>query len=745
MNKKFRNEIRDSFNFPDPEKKDIFLNSIDHTTYPEEDDRRKGIPIPFRIAAAVTACAVAASLWIGLNAGSGTSYRDYDPDNVTVITGTTENDPSSVTTPAVTTDVSIVTDEPGTASVTSVSVGTDIVTTAVTSAYYPAETTAEHTGTGYFSGTAGNSAPAVTTNCTSSAAASGTTPANRTSSAVTTSPATVTAPVNTTTAVQTGTPPVTTTNNDENIDDDERSIVMKKVTAYALALSMLPLAVPTGASADFQPPAVTDEQLAVYSAIDNGERFTDFNEDGKFDAVDVYRLYDGVHHFGLHTSEELVFIREHGDINGDGSVNYVDGDDLVSYYVYKYGVTPDTLNPENYIDFEGIADAGSYMFVYALMDEAEKYNTITNYVGEAIEAGKLDMDFDANGTNDMYDAYIYSIYHHSMNGLRIAYAIDAVEENSIIGIEMWNRCAAYEQALDALHLKTFQSSDQLIRYMLIKNGINSELLTVNTYRDILRDLPNADLTLDTDRYFSIGGIDVPASQVPLYKICEISADSFAFNVKRFAGEANMVDLSARSEKYDIEFEDAVFEQQYAAYCTAVENGTAVLPDFNSDGYLNGTDAYLLEEYYKDLIQMRSPEESNLPADVRIMFDFGFDINGNGISGDIYDAEIADTFLMKHDAAKTEELVANYKEMQAAAELKKDIEFLCTLDIERSGDANEDGQVNMADAVLILQVCANPDNYQFSDWGVFNADVAGTGDGVTPLDAQEIQNRALGIA
>ncbi|MDE6677477.1 MAG: glycoside hydrolase family 9 protein [Ruminococcus sp.] len=54
-----------------------------------------------------------------------------------------------------------------------------------------------------------------------------------------------------------------------------------------------------------------------------------------------------------------------------------------------------------------------------------------------------------------------------------------------------------------------------------------------------------------------------------------------------------------------------------------------------------------------------------------------------------------------------------------------------------GDANEDGTVNISDAVLIMQSISNPSEYNLSEQGRKNADVV-DGDGVTNADALAIQ-------
>lgn len=56
----------------------------------------------------------------------------------------------------------------------------------------------------------------------------------------------------------------------------------------------------------------------------------------------------------------------------------------------------------------------------------------------------------------------------------------------------------------------------------------------------------------------------------------------------------------------------------------------------------------------------------------------------------------------------------------------------------SGDANCDGYATIADATLVLQFLTNADEYGLTEQGRYNADVCGNLDGVTALDALEIQ-------
>ena len=61
-----------------------------------------------------------------------------------------------------------------------------------------------------------------------------------------------------------------------------------------------------------------------------------------------------------------------------------------------------------------------------------------------------------------------------------------------------------------------------------------------------------------------------------------------------------------------------------------------------------------------------------------------------------------------------------------------------------GDANCDGDVDMSDAVIIMQSLANPNKYKLTERGKFNADVCEAGGGITTNDAAGIQKYLLGL-
>ncbi len=60
-----------------------------------------------------------------------------------------------------------------------------------------------------------------------------------------------------------------------------------------------------------------------------------------------------------------------------------------------------------------------------------------------------------------------------------------------------------------------------------------------------------------------------------------------------------------------------------------------------------------------------------------------------------------------------------------------------------GDTNCDGNLELADAILIMQSLANPDKYTISEQGRLNGDVDKSTKGLTANDALMIQEHLLG--
>ena len=61
-----------------------------------------------------------------------------------------------------------------------------------------------------------------------------------------------------------------------------------------------------------------------------------------------------------------------------------------------------------------------------------------------------------------------------------------------------------------------------------------------------------------------------------------------------------------------------------------------------------------------------------------------------------------------------------------------------------GDANEDGQITIADSTCILQCIGNPDKYKLTESGMIKADCFEPGDGISGMDSLAVQLREINM-
>ena len=191
-----------------------------------------------------------------------------------------------------------------------------------------------------------------------------------------------------------------------------------------------------------------------------------------------------------------------------------------------------------------------------------------------------------------------------------------------------------------------------------------------------------------------------------------------------------------------------FTPFFDSYCSDVENGIRPAPDVNMDGVVDYRDYFDINIYWSDKLKGSKAEKSILPAETWNNINENYDLDGEGTSASIYDLTAVQLYVIKY-ADEIDDVDGSYYEyvqslcetpepISTTANYEDNIKVLLSLDIERSGNANNDDDVNIADAVLIMQSIANPDNYKLTTKGKFNADVYNTGDGITASDALQIQ-------
>lgn len=488
---------------------------------------------------------------------------------------------------------------------------------------------------------------------------------------------------------------------------------MKKLVAAAAALATAINAAALSANAMFENiPAgrIWDEEIDMFPMMENGELITDIDGNGQFDLIDCDLFYG--YSLSCKTDKDISDnINAFGDYNGDGIADSNDAEHLIRFYIYKNSLKMEDLSAEAYpvmsdsfID-ELICQSDYLMASYPMFCEAER-------------SGLISCDVNGDGTYDYTDLdYIwlfgYNEYFFVFNSL-------PDEEKPLIPDETAKRCEElYDYVTYTLDSSWFYNYVKM--YCIEKNGISSEQFSEEYY----------DSLIEGSGKFSLG------------KCLKSNCDEWL-----------------PQNKYT-EYSGTVFNREYTDYWQKLVSGEADLPDTDGDGDINIADIFNVLVYSEDLYAGTDAEASVLPENIRMFFTEDCDINSNGLSGDIHDLkilELAYTFSIQDDEADGlfidfSESYSAYVEMLADANGISAVKYhpetlnpTCTSDTDviRSGDANNDGEVDLADSVMIMQTLANPDKYSMSYAGKFNGDVSNTGDGITVEDAQEIQSRLLDI-
>lgn len=228
-------------------------------------------------------------------------------------------------------------------------------------------------------------------------------------------------------------------------------------------------------------------------------------------------------------------------------------------------------------------------------------------------------------------------------------------------------------------------------------------------------------------------------------------------------------VDPRFAKYDT-------EKMFPEYYAAVKNGELPEPDINKDGKVNIQDYAFFHDLFAEIEVPDAPSYMiyvtiDAPQAVRDAFNNDYDFNNNGVSCDFGELECIELYIAKAVGAsdytdiiemldkyyaenpsldpmvKLNEIIKNMganttKNDETDLTEQKMQSYMSSIDLFKgiNGDSNIDGDVDLSDAVLIMQSLANPNKYQLTPQGRKNADT--NGDGVTTGDAVTIQRRLL---
>ncbi len=718
---------------PDYDFSDSFKEKMEKlTAVPEEKAEKKHRKIGWMAISALTAAAAAVCIWTGVKSTPKLEPKNSDTGNI--ITATE--------------DSTGVTEVPG-GIVRTTAPGTDIKYTVTTTAGSETPITSAEVINGNGNNTVNGGGSTYTR-------PSGK-PAQTPKVTVTTARTSVQAAVTTVTSahILPHVPEVTVPPDkphselDEQTADYERSIVMKKFLASAAAAATLMNVIPTGTQAAYEPPTV-DHYMSeyIFPALEDGTVSPDINNDGVFDRYDIAALWSYVirrvdylpEGSRLVSDSDLELIAERGDIDQDYMIRMNDLLYFTRYYLYKNGVDPEDLDIYNYPDTNGNVTLTSFYFVDHLKTLAFSDNYLYKYASDLIKNENIDLDFNCDGKADIYDLFEYQMYTYS--SYESPFNDSAAKKLVPISSITWDKCNEY-------HEKNFfdnRSDETLVRYYIFNTPFDADVLNYNNYYDYFNQLiSQTSLTA--------------AEKKDMGKSLKALPAAFSSNIKEAALEADLATVTSHSYKLDRQF-DADYQDELdeaiADFEAKMLSGTVAPPDANLDGSCDMDDYKTILDFASDLERGNDATTSiSLAPDIWDHLDNEFDLNNDGVSGDILDLQIAEAIITKYtnddsvdlnallDAFSSDsEAQAADKEAVATVNQIKYLEAFSGKTIERSGDADGDNQMKMNDAVLIMQTISNPDKYQLTTWGEFNSDVANTGDGITPMDALGIQNRLL---
>ena len=228
-------------------------------------------------------------------------------------------------------------------------------------------------------------------------------------------------------------------------------------------------------------------------------------------------------------------------------------------------------------------------------------------------------------------------------------------------------------------------------------------------------------------------------------------------------------VDPRFAKYDT-------EKMFPEYYAAVKKGELPEPDINKDGKIDIQDYAFFRDLFAEIEVPDAPSYMiyvtiDAPQAVRDAFNNDYDFNNNGVSCDFGELECIELYIAKAVGASDytdiidmlDKYYAENPSLDPMVKLNEMIKgmsvdttkndesdyteqkmqsYMSSIDLFKgiNGDSNIDGDVDLSDAVLIMQSLANPNKYQLTPQGRKNADT--NGDGVTTGDAVTIQRRLL---
>lgn len=528
-----------------------------------------------------------------------------------------------------------------------------------------------------------------------------------------------------------------TTTTSQNIDD-ERNLYMKKLMSFISALTIMNPVTPamsnsSGVPFKVNPIRYWSGEEEIFAKMESGELDVDINGNGEFDIMDCYLLDAYRSEFYSYENDidpEIVQrIEKIADYDGNGTVDFDDTLHLMRYFIVDGNIKYEYLDPAYYdpdiepltteddlINFGKYKEIQAYCFPMRMFYHVGYLEARYYLIDELYQSGTADLDINGNGQLDVDDIYCMDIFFTEKENEVI---------NQILTEEEYQKCwdfsFHYSEHLVPHHYYGPIMSVEVAAYILNHIEVKQEYFTTAYYKENIEDY--------------ISSYNVPALMIS-------AANLIGIEVSDNIGPAYDID----SFQHTLDMNE--FTPFFDSYCSDVENGIRPAPDVNMDGVVDYRDYFDINIYWSDRLKGSTAERSIIPAKTWKNIDKNYDLNGDGNSAAIDDITAVQLYVIKY-ADEIDDVDGSYNEyvkslcetpetVSATLNYNDNVKTLLDIDVERSGDANDDGNVNISDAILIMQSITNPSDYSMTVKGQFNADVYDTGDGITMLDALQIQ-------
>ncbi|MDE5772080.1 MAG: dockerin type I repeat-containing protein [Ruminococcus sp.] len=520
----------------------------------------------------------------------------------------------------------------------------------------------------------------------------------------------------------------------QNIDD-EGSYYMKKFMSFISALTIMSSAMPTTSNASGVPFKVNPSRYwqgekEIFAKMESGELDVDINGNGEFDIMDCYLLdaYRSEYYsYENDIDPEIVQrIESIADYDGNGTVDFDDTLHLMRYFIVDGNIKYEYLNPAYYDpdieplttedDFGKYKEIQAYVFPMRMFYHVEYLEAQYYLIDELYQSGTADLDINGNGQLDVDDIYCMDVFFTEKKTEVIKQILTEEEYQ-----KCWDFSFYYSEHLVPHNYYGPIMSVAVAAYILNHIEVKQEYFTIEYYKENIEGYVSS---------YSIPSLVINAASKMGIEVSDNIGPTYDINDFHY-----MLNMNEFTPFFD-------------SYCSDVENGIRPAPDVNMDGVVDYMDYFDINIYWSDKLKGSKAEKSILPAETWNNINENYDLDGEGTSASIYDLTAVQLYVIKY-ADEIDDVDGSYYEyvqslcetpepISTTANYEDNIKVLLSLDIERSGNANNDDDVNIADAVLIMQSIANPDNYKLTTKGKFNADVYNTGDGITASDALQIQ-------